>query len=218
MNEKISFFNKYDNVDEIIKELNELKLMYKKHHIDTHLKLYIRKLMVLSRYINIKKYLLEEMGKPIIEIMIDSNIKPTYHTAKQICSDEELLEKYLVNGKTEILLDAPSNVYNLKIKGQQLIEYLFENDLAASNIIDSLIEYDDIFEYLKKYNKEILLNDLEPLNLLNPRGNKLLLDELIESGIKPELKEIYYTNLVQEILNRKAYYLLENVSDTLLDM
>ena len=218
MVENLTYFNKYDNIDKIIQELNELKTMYKKHRIEIHMKLYIRKLMYLAKYIDIKQYLLEEIEKPIIDFMIDLDIKTDYHTTKQIWDDQELLEKYILRGKTYILIDAPKNVYDIKIKEKRLIDYLFENNLVESNIINSIIDCDNIFEYIKKYNKEDLLNDMDPSNLFNPKGNKLLLDELIESKIKPNLKQIYYTNLVNKILDRKAYYLLENVSDTLLDM
>lgn len=218
MEEELTYWNEDDNINKVLQEMKELKNTYRNLHLNVYMELYIRKLMSLARYIDIKKYLLEDIDTPVLNIMIDLKISPTTHTLKQIYKDQELFEKYLLLSGPDILLKAPDSVYKFTIKSMPLIDYLFENNLVTEKIIDSLIGCENIFDYIKKYNKESLIDYMNPSDLLEPRGDKLLLDELIESGIKPNLQTIHYTDLTYQILEREAYYLLENVGDNLLEM
>lgn len=204
--------------DKLIQELNELKRLFLKTHMDTYIGFYIRKLMVSTSIIDIKPYLLENIDTSVINIMIDLNITPNYQTQKVIFNDQQLFEEYILCGGTNILKLAPDEVYNFTIKGKPLIEYLFENNIADVTMIDSLIGCPQIFKYIKQYKKEELLKAMNPNDLLERRGNALLLDDLIASGIKPELSRIYSKQIIYEILYREAYYLLESVADSELTM
>ncbi len=218
MEEELTYWNEDENINKVLTEMKELKKTYKKLHLDIYMESYIRKLMSIARKISIKKYLLENIDTSVINIMSDLKIIPNTATINQICNDQELFEEYILCAGINILLSAPDSVYKFTIEGKPLIDYLFENDLVDKRMIDSIIGCPNILEYIKKYKKEALLDAMNPSDLLEPRGDKLLLDELIESGIKPNLKPINYTDLTYEILDRKAYYLLENVGDTLLEM
>lgn len=218
MEEELTYWSENSETDKLLKEMEELKKLYNNLHLDVYMELYIRKLMLLARHMNIKNYLLENIDTSVINLMVDLKITPTTATINQIRNDQELFEEYFLSAGTGILVQSPDSVYNFTIKGKPLIEYIFENDLADAKIIDSLIGCPNIFEYIKRYHKEVLLEEMNPLDLLEQRENKLLLDELIESGIKPNLSTIHYRDLTQEIINRKAYYLLESVDDSILQM
>jgi hypothetical protein len=59
------------NINQIINTLKDIKEIYNKTHSDIHLKLYIRNVMKLSKYMNIKTYLLEKINNvQLINIMI----------------------------------------------------------------------------------------------------------------------------------------------------
>ena len=217
MEEELTYYSDNEDINIILQEMKELKATYKKIHLDIYIELYIRKLMSLARYIDIKQYLLENIDTSVLNLMVDLNIKPTTNTLNQIYNDQELFEEYFLIVGTDILKQAPDNVHNFAIKGMPLIEYLFKNDLVNNYIMDFLVGNDNIFDYIKQYNKVELLRYMNPSDLLEKRGTELLLDKLIKSEINPNLSIIHDKELIKEILKRKAYYLLKSVDGSYLE-
>lgn len=137
-----------------------------------------------------------------------------------LCKSKKLLDFIYSNprvllealkGKMDAVLDgAPSSVYSMLLDGRPLIEHIFESKIVKMNNVCSLMKFPNIFNYLKKYKfPDIDLIDLNNY-LLDENNGKLLLDELINSDVT-KIYRIYNNDIIQEIINRKAFYLLNNV-------
>lgn len=179
-----------------------------------YLRLYIKRLCDNKDSINVKEYLLKKVNsKTVLEIIAREwdklNVLTKTDTLKSILlSDPELLEECIKIRFLKILKDAPINIFETKIQGISLIEYLFKNNHVYKKYLDILLPCPNIFYYIKKYNKEDLLENVN-LNklLIKPKNGKLYLDEFIESGIQ---RKMFFIDieLVEEIIKRKQYHML----------
>lgn len=163
---------------------------------------------------NIENVLLDEIdGIKIIDIIIRDRLPVDYFSCTLIAQNSYLLEYFLSNGYTKVIEDVTYEIDNIKIHGVPLIEYLFKNNLVNENMIISLLDCKDLLKCIKKYNREDLIKTIDTLYFLNPREDgKLLLDELIELDIKCEFGPVYEKAVIEEILKRKQYHLLSNLS------
>ena len=178
---------------------------------------YLRKLADNKDSINVKEYLLKKVNsKTILERLAYNYKKIGYMNSIDILrdiiiNDKELLKECLNISFIEIL--EKTNIDNIKIDDITLIEYLFKNNLVTKKNLDILLPCKNIFYYIKEYKQEHLLKNinLEEL-LLKHKDNKLYLDEFIESQINYEFNKMDI-KLIEEILKRKAYNLLENLNE-----
>lgn len=184
-----------------------------------YLRNYLIKLTKNKDYINVKEYLLKKVNsKTILERLAYNYKKIGYmdsiNTLREIIiNDEELLKESLNIGFIQILEKTNIDVFQKEIDNLPLIEYLFKKDLVNKKNLDIFLPCPNIFNYIKKYNKEELLKhiNLEEL-LLKEIDNKLYLDKFIESNIYWEFYKMNI-NLIKEIIQRKQYNLLTNLEE-----
>lgn len=179
-----------------------------------YLRNYVRKICINKDTVNVREYLLKKVNsKTILELISREweRLNAIYDTKilKQLLlDDQELLKECIKINFTKIFKDVPTSIFQRKINDITLIDYLFQNNYISKNNIDIFLPCENIFKYIKKYNKEELLKNIN-LNelLLKTKNNKLYLDEFIEANIDIEINNIT-TKLINKILEKKAYYLL----------
>ena len=203
-------------IDDEISRMTEQELL--SHYRTTNEKKYLheyiaRLLLYKTEDRNIENILLSELsGKKIIDIIIEEKIMLDYYTCLTISEHPFLLEYFLLNGYTSVIENVRHNIYNIQVDGISLAEYLFKNDLINQYTIKSILDCPDLLKYIKQYHKEELITFLEPLYFLRSRNGKLLLDELIELDIDCVLGNVIEVTLIEEIIKRKQYRLLTNIS------
>lgn len=207
----------FDFFDNNLDTMSEQELLdtYRETKKKRYLREYIfRVLLYRVNKTNIEEVLFTEIdGTRMIDIIIRDRLTIDYFSCTLIVENSYLLEYFLSNGYTEVLDDVTNNIHNIQIHGKPLIEYLFENNLVNEKIVISLLDCSELFKYIKQYHREDLIKTIDTLYFLNIREDgRLLLDELIEQDIQCELGPVYETVVIKEILARKQYHLLSNVS------
>lgn len=121
-----------------------------------------------------------------------------------------LLEKY---NKTELLKYACENVLFSKMEnGKMVLDYLFENNYACKETVQN-INHPIIYDYLVKYNRQDLMSELCEDILIKYSGGKRILELMLDSGIKPNLRSIYNETIAKILCKREEYELLSKCTE-----
>ena len=181
---------------------------------ETLIKLYFKyKKTDLFSYQSEKIYLQKIDNKTLLEHLLELNLlEPEYIYKINDTILIDILEKY---NKLELLKHANEKIMFCKIKNQFVIEYLFEKKLVTSEIV-SKIQNQKIVNYILENKEYELLKYIHPEILTKKIDNKYILDIILEKNINIEMQTIYEVELVNLLIDRNKYELLNKTSSYLL--
>ncbi len=171
----------------------------------------------LSHVTNLEECLLKRKNYTTLITKLASK----WHYVKQfdfireiVYSNPKVFFHAAVDSSEEVLYDAPPEVYDFRLDGKPILESFFEEGSVNRKTFHAFTKFPDIFKYTIQYDSTLLFRvDLNQI-LLEEKNGKLLLDELLEIKEFFMYREIYSLKLIEEIVKRKAYHMLKNVSES----
>lgn len=176
-------------------------------------------LSLLAKTNNVKEHLMySKNGKTLVRKLarkMSTLNRENSFIVDIIYSDSDLFLEALKGDFNSTLYYAPNSVFSMKHEGNPILDTIFEKNNINGDRFYSLLKFPNVFKVAQKYNFDFSSCDYLNKYLLEEKDGKLMLDDFLEADIDKSASFLIYNDaLIEEILNRKAYYLLKNVSLT----
>lgn len=164
-----------------------------------------------------KDFLMEIDGKTVLEHLLESNMFERFWISS-ITSTPLLFELLVKYNKQECIGNISEEQLFHPYEDGIVLDYLFKNNMIDFTTIGRISSHPEIFNYIIKYNRNSLLEEISEALLSEKLDGKYILDLILEKNLKPSIYNLRNPKLLELIIERDRLDLLSNVSQSSLFM
>ena len=158
-----------------------------------------------------KDYLMEIDGITVMEHLLQINMFEKFWISN-ITTTPLLAELLIKYNKKDYLSSLSEEQLFLPYEDGILLDYLFKNDLVNFSTMGRITTHPEIYNYILKYKKISLLEDISESLLTEQLEGKYILDLILERGQTPSIYSIKKPELVELVIQKNKLELLSGAS------
>lgn len=150
-------------------------------------------------------------GKPLLEHLINlPDFRPYILTC--VKTRKEVIDILKRNNQTRYLQYVGEDIlFSQYDENQTVMEYLIANGMFDPQMLDTIKEHPEVYDYLIKYKKHGLVGCLSSEILMQEKDGRILLDTLLDNGYRLYALDILNEDMVKILLKYGLEHDLSNI-------